>query len=139
MAVRLLIVAAVVVLCLAGRWAYTRRQARLAGDDRPVPRIPDDLLSDRPTTWVVFSTPYCASCGPVADMLRHAEAASGVVMVDATKHPDLADAFRVRRSPTVLRADRAGTVDLRLVGPEAVRDHLSHLTSAGARPQPASA
>jgi len=122
---RFVIVAALLALFGAARWAYARRQARLAADAAPVPRLPSHVLADGPASWVVFTTPYCASCGPVADMLRGADDGAEVVTVDATAHPDLADAFRIRRSPTVLRADRAGVVDLRLVGPEAVRHYLS--------------
>jgi hypothetical protein len=103
----------------------SRLQARAGGVARVGGRVPAELLSDRAGTWVVFSTPYCASCGPVADMLRAADDGAGVVLVDATRHPDLAAAFHVHRSPTVVRADEAGAVDLRLVGPEAVRDYLS--------------
>jgi hypothetical protein len=124
-AARVVVVAGLLVVFAAARWAYARRQARLAADTGPVPRLPAAFLADGPASWVVFTTPYCASCGPVADMLRAADDGAAVVTVDATKHPDLADAFRIRRSPTVLRADRAGVVEVRLVGPEAVRDYLS--------------
>jgi hypothetical protein len=122
---RLVLVAGIVALCAAARWAHARRQARLAADVAPVPRVPSTFLADGAASWLVFTTPYCASCGPVADMLRDADDGAGVVTVDATVHTDLADAFRIRRSPTVLRADHAGIVDLRLVGPEAVRQYLS--------------
>src|SRR5690349_9120793 len=101
---RLVIVAALLALFAAARWAYGRRQARLAADVGPVPRVPSAFLADGPASWLVFTTPYCASCGPVAD---------------------LADAFRIKRAPTVLRANHAGVVDLRLVGPDAVRRYLT--------------
>jgi hypothetical protein len=103
----------------------SRLRAHARGVARVEARIPAELLSDGAGSWIVFTTPYCASCGPVADMLRAADDGAGVVMVDTTRHPDLAAAFRVHRSPTVVRADAAGAVDLRLVGPEAVRDYLS--------------
>ena len=54
---------------------------------------------------------------------------AGIVTVDATREPHLAAAFSVRSAPTVLLADRDGTVRTRLVGAPAVRDYLSARTA----------
>jgi thioredoxin-related protein len=77
----------------------------------------------------VFTTPYCASCGPVKASLAEVDPAAEIVTVDATREPHLADAFAVRSAPTVLLADRAGEVQARLVGAPAVRNYLSARTA----------
>jgi hypothetical protein len=93
---------------------------------RPVhPAVPASLLAGAPRTWVVFTTPYCASCGPVEARLRASDPNARVVKVDATREPHLADAFSIRSAPTVLLADGAGNVTARLVGAEAVDAYMS--------------
>ena len=88
---------------------------------RPVhPRIPEALLAGAARTWVLFTSPYCATCGPVEARLRAWDPDARVVKVDATREPHLADAFFIRSAPTVLLADGAGNVTTRLVGAEAV-------------------
>ena len=90
-----------------------------------VPTLPPSLLDGAARTWVVFTTPYCAACGPVERSLRDAEPASRVVVVDATEQPGLARDFHVRTAPTVLLADANGRVEHRLVGAPAVTQFLS--------------
>lgn len=93
--------------------------------DRPEhPAVPASLLAGADRTWVVFTTPYCASCGPVEDRLRASDPLARVVKVDATREPHLAQAFAIRSAPTVLLADAAGTVQARLVGAEAVDSYV---------------
>jgi hypothetical protein len=120
MTLRLAIVAALVVVMLAGRLAHARRRARLAGDTGPVPAVPSRLLGPGERTWVVFTSPLCALCGPVTERLRAADPDGTVVTVDATREPELARSFRVRSAPTVLLADRSGTVARRWVGADAL-------------------
>jgi len=89
-----------------------------------------DLTGDSEQTWVVFTTPYCATCGPVIDKLTAATTVAPgadvtVVTVDATEHPDLAGALRIKAAPTAVLADATGHVMQRLVGPAAVDDYLS--------------
>ena len=86
--------------------------------------MPASLLSPGEGTWLVFTTPYCATCGPVEERLRQADPARPVVRIDATREPNLAQAFHVRRAPTVLLADGEGEVKARLVGPEAVEAYV---------------
>ena len=122
---KLLVVAALVAALVVGRRYFLRRQAALQRDRGPHPRVPSSLLAGAPRTWVVFTTPYCASCEPVRRKLAEADPTARVVTVDATREPALAGAFRVRSAPTVLLADGAGEISTRLVGAGAVSDYLA--------------
>jgi len=93
--------------------------ARLAAVRQPV----HSWTGARPT-WLVFTTPYCASCGPVAERLRASDPHTEVVTVDAMEQNTLAAAYRVRSAPTALLVDPAGEVLDRLVGPAAVEHYV---------------
>ncbi len=84
------------------------------------PPVPASLRAGAERTWVVFTTPYCASCGPVEERLRSSDPGARVVRVDATREPHLVRAFAVRSAPTAVLADATGQVQARLVGSEAV-------------------
>jgi hypothetical protein len=124
-----MIVRAVVVLlilfgiALAGR-LYRSWRGRLQADRPAHPLVPATLLAGASRTWVVFTAPYCATCGPVEARLRASDPHARVVKIDATREPHLADAFRIRSAPTVLLADGAGNVTARLVGAEAVDSYV---------------
>jgi len=109
-------------------WVLARRHGRwqvgVRGESRPVPSLPAELLSGRARTWVVFTTPFCASCRPVADLLEASDQSAGVVVVDATREPQLAETFLVRSAPTALLADASGEVQARLVGMDAVSAYV---------------
>ena len=107
------------VFALAGV-LHARWTRALQRPVEPGARLPARLLSPARRTWVIFTTPFCASCGSVAERLTAAEPGSGVVTVDATAEPELARAFSVRSAPTALLADQAGEVEARLVGAAAV-------------------
>lgn len=125
---KFVVVAAIVFGLIIAKRMYVQWQARLqTGPSAPSPRLPQELLAGAERTWVVFTTPYCASCGPVKDQLAADDPSARVVTVDATREPHLADAFGVRSAPTVLLADAAGEVRARLVGAPAVRDYLSRI------------
>lgn len=116
---------AIVVVALLFGFALARRlyrqwRTRIANDDAPQPRVPAALVEGAERTWVVFTTPYCATCGPVEERLRATDPSARVVKIDATREPHLADAFRVRSAPTVLLAGGDGHVRARLVGAAAV-------------------
>jgi len=130
MALRLAVVALLVAGLVAGRLLYRRWRQRIENDTEAVPRLPADLLDGAERTWVVFTTPLCASCGPVTERLQPG---GRVVTVDATKEPALAEAFRIRSAPTVLLADASGRVQARLVGVAAVDAYLKDGRSASAR------
>jgi thioredoxin-like negative regulator of GroEL len=123
---KLLIVGLIVIGLVVSKRMYLQWQARLqrvpAATER---RVPANLIAGADRTWVVFTTPYCATCGPVKDSLQADDPEARVVTVDATREPHLADAFEVRSAPTVLLADGDGAVRARLVGPQAVRDYLA--------------
>lgn len=79
-------------------------------------------------TWLVFTTPFCASCGPAAERLRKGDPATPVVTVDAFEEHTLAAAYRVRSAPTALLVDEAGVVEERLVGLSAVQRYARAAT-----------
>ena len=120
---------AVVVLVLLFAVALAARlyrtwRAGVRSEQPEHPRVPETLLAGAARTWVLFTSPYCATCGPVEARLRAADPEARVVKVDATREPHLADAFSVRSAPTVLLADGAGNVIARLVGAEAVTEFV---------------
>jgi glutaredoxin len=121
---RLAIVVALVAVFALARAAHRRWRAGLHAEARAVPALPDHLVAGAARTWVVFTTPWCASCDTVTSHLSTAEPDSRVVKVDATQHVDLADAFHIRTAPTVLLADALGTDHQRLVGAAAVSDYV---------------
>lgn len=127
MAVRLLVVAAVIVAFVVARYLYAQWRRGLQSESRPHPTVPTELLDGATRTWVVFTTPLCASCGPARDHLAASDPDARIVTVDATRRPELAEAFHVRSVPTVLLADDAGAVRERLVGGAAVRDYTAAL------------
>jgi hypothetical protein len=123
---KLLIVAAIVTGLVVAKRLYVQWQAGLQRAETPEGAVvPAELIDGADRTWVVFTTPYCATCGPVKEQLAAEDPGANLVTVDATREPRLADAFAVRSAPTVLLADAAGAVLARLVGPQAVRDYLA--------------
>jgi len=79
--------------------------------------------------WVVFSTEYCAVCPSVVAEIESRRPGERVVVLDVAEHLDLASLYKVRRAPTVLRAEGDGSVVARLAGVDAVR---AELAAAGA-------
>jgi hypothetical protein len=104
---------------------YRRTRAGLHDDRWDDPPVPAALLDGADRTWLLFTTPYCASCGPVEARLRAADPSARLVRVDATREPMLADAFGIRAAPTVLLADAGGRVEARLVGAAAVDRYVT--------------
>jgi hypothetical protein len=125
LALRATIVIALLLGLVIARRVYLQWRAGLHSESRPHPSVPRSLLDGASRTWLVFTTPYCASCGPVEERLRQSEPESRVVKIDATRQPALADAFHVRSAPTVLLADGDGNVQARLVGASAVESYIS--------------
>lgn len=122
---KFVVVAAIVLGLIIGRRIYVQWKARLQAPVVASRRVPPELLDGADRTWIVFTTPYCATCGPVRDRLAMDDPTARVVTVDATREPHLADAFEVRSAPTVLLADARGDVQARLVGAPAVRDYFA--------------
>ena len=120
MALRLAVVLALLALFAIAPALYRRRQRRLERGPDGDRRVPTVFVAGAPRTWLVFTTPWCASCQPVADLLRQCDPEARVVKVDATQERELAGTFAVRSAPTALLADPEGRVQARLVGVQAV-------------------
>lgn len=120
MVLRIAVVLALLALFSVAVPLYRRRQHGLQQGPETHPLVPASLRAGAKRTWVVFTTPWCASCGPVEERLRRSDPEARVVKVDATLERDLAGAFSVRSAPTALLADSQGRVQARLVGPQAV-------------------
>ena len=119
----IVVLAILFAVALAARlYRQWRAGVQAAQPEHPV--VPASLREGAARTWVVFTSPYCATCGPVADRLQASDPDARVVKVDATREPHLADAFSVRSAPTVLLADGEGRVQARLVGAEAVAEYV---------------
>jgi hypothetical protein len=111
-------------VALAGR-VYRAWRDGLRKEQPAHPLVPASLLEGAARTWLVFTSPYCATCGPVEARLRALDPGARVVKVDATREPHLASAFSIRSAPTVLLADGGGNVQARLVGAEAVDAYIA--------------
>ena len=123
-AVRLLVVVvlAFVVLLVARRFRQWRAEVRT--EQPATPLVPLSLRAGAERTWVIFTTPMCATCGPIEDRLRTTDPDANVVRIDALEQPQLSHAFKVRSAPTVLLADGEGRVQARLVGAEAFERYV---------------
>jgi hypothetical protein len=85
-----------------------------------LPLVPAQVMRGADRTWVVFTTPDCASCRAIATRLRASEPASHVTEVDTRSEPRLAEAFLVHQLPAVILANRYGQVEARLIGLSAI-------------------
>lgn len=120
MALRVFFVVAILLLLILVPPIYRQRRQAKTRPRRPLPPVPARLLAGAERTWVVFTTPYCASVGPVEAQLRAHDPGARLVEIDATQEPYLAQAFGFHVAPTVLLADATGRVQLCLVGAEGV-------------------
>jgi hypothetical protein len=125
MTARLLVVAVMLGLFAVAPVLWRRRQRSIAAGPTEHPPVPSALLDGSDRTWVLFTTPWCASCGPVEERLRASDPDARVIRVDATREPELAGAFSVKSAPTALLADRDGRVQARLVGAAAVDRYVT--------------
>lgn len=116
---RLFVVVTMAAAVAAVAWVW-RRHAHREFAGVVSPQVPAQLTDGAERTWVLFTTPYCANCGPAEERLRQVDPSARVVRVDATVEPELAEAFSVRRAPTAVLAGGDGTVQARLVGADAV-------------------
>lgn len=117
-------------------WALHRRRQIEAERVRAGERLPAGLRdSSARRTWVLVTSPMCASCGPVEKRLRELAPQSRIITFDATESPRLARLLRVRAAPTLLLADRNGNILHRLAGPDSVNAHLDRTLTTTAGPQ----
>lgn len=121
---RATVVLGIVFAILLLKRLYAQWRRRIGGDQRPVPPIPARITGGARRSWVVFTTPYCATCGPVSEALSAHDPRANVVRIDATVESELASALRVKAAPTVFLANKRGEVQHRLVGPEAVTRYI---------------
>lgn len=121
---RALVVVGLLIALAAAAPLHRRWRARVAADRPDHPAVPATLRAGADRTWVVFTTPYCAGCGPATDRLRASDPSARVVTVDATREVALAAAFSVRSAPTAVLADSRGRVTARLVGAAAVERYV---------------
>ncbi len=77
--------------------------------------------------WLVFTTEFCAVCPLVVEQISTQRPDDSVVVLNVADHLDLASVYKVRRAPTVVRADAEGMVIVRLPGADAVRAELDAL------------
>ncbi len=127
---RIVVVLALVAAFVVAKFWYDRRTASLADrSSLDQPSVPDRLRGPG-RTWIVFSTEFCATCGPVTERIRALHPADTVHKVMVEKESTLADAFTVRTAPTLLEVDSVGRVTHSVAGAEAVLRHVDALGSA---------
>ncbi|MBI2169897.1 MAG: thioredoxin family protein [Actinobacteria bacterium] len=80
-----------------------------------LPPLPGDVAGPN-ATWVVFTTEYCATCGPVKERIARIDPTADLIEIDVADRPDLARRYHVRTAPTVLFAAANGRVHARFVG-----------------------
>jgi uncharacterized membrane protein len=119
-----IVLAVLVVLLLLLVPRLVREGRAETAAPRVPPVVPARLLAGANRTWVVFTTPYCATAGSVEAHLRAHDPGARLIEIDATNEPYLAAAFDIRHAPTVLLADAAGRVRTRLVGADAVEAYV---------------
>ena len=108
-----------------------RSESELFDTERPerssgLPAVPAEHLSGRPL-WLVFTTEFCAVCPRVIEQISAQQPDDSIIVLDVADHLDLASRYRVRRAPTVIRAEADGSVIVRLAGADAVRAELDAL------------
>lgn len=119
MLVRLLVVAALLgVVLVLTRLRAASRQGQVGA--HALPPLPRDIARTN-ATWVVFTTEYCATCGPVKERIAQIDPTADLVEIDVAQRPDLARRYHVRTAPTVFFAAANGRIHARFVGnvPEA--------------------
>ncbi len=121
---RLLVVVVLAFGVLLVARLFRQWRATVRTETPSTPLIPLSIRAGAERTWVIFTTPLCASCAPIEARLRASEPGSNVVRIDATEQPQLSNAFKVRSAPTVLLADGDGRVQARLVGAEAFERYV---------------
>ncbi len=124
------VVVAIVVGCIVARRMHQAWAKRIAADSAPVPTLPLKLLNGSDRTWVIFTTRFCAQCGPVERLIKANQPETRVVTVDAEREPHLAKSFRIASAPTALLADANGNVLQRLVGAAAVTSFVQAANQA---------
>ena len=124
---RVLAVLAVLTVIGAARPLLARALRRDKAAALPGARLGGFAVPGADRTWVVFTTPYCATCGPLMEEIQRVLPDDGVVGIDATEHAALTRELGVRRSPTVFEIDASGRIIDRMIGAEAARSRLPRI------------
>jgi hypothetical protein len=103
---RLIVLLALAAGCGVLMWARARWQQ---GGIAAGTVVPAGLVTPGQTSWLVLTTPWCASCGPVVERLE-AIGELPVVVVDVAERPEVSRALDLRQAPTVLRVGPGGEV-----------------------------
>lgn len=116
MIARLLVVVvlAVGVLALSAWYARAKRRERDV-DPLGLPPLEPSLFAGD-ATWVIFTTQYCATCGPVKERISRLDPTADIIEIDVAHRPELAERYRVRTAPTILFAAANGRIQARFVG-----------------------
>jgi thiol-disulfide isomerase/thioredoxin len=85
--------------------------------------VPAEYRTGQPM-WLVFTTEFCAVCPLIVEQISAQQTSDSVLVLNVAEHLDLASSYKVRRAPTVVRADVNGTVIVRLAGADSVRAEL---------------
>lgn len=106
----------VLLLVVAGSGLLLVARARwLRGGVPTGTTVPDGVVPVGQASWLVLTTPWCASCGPVVERLE-AAGELPVVVLDVAERPEVGTALDVRQAPTVLRVGDRGEVLERRAG-----------------------
>ena len=109
----------VFLVVLGKRVLHQKFAARRSRRPQPGATLPASITGGRDRTWVLFTTPFCATCAQVEGQLAQHDPGTIVVKVDASRDTQLASRFAVMTAPTLLLAGRDGSVLGRHVGTEA--------------------
>jgi hypothetical protein len=91
-----------------------------------LPDVPQRYLTGAPL-WLVFTTEFCAVCPKVVEQISEQRPDDSILVLDVADELELASRYKVRRAPTVIRAEADGIVNVRLSGADAVRAELDAL------------
>ena len=109
----------VFLVVLAKRMLHQKMAARRRRRPRVDATLPTSITAGRGRTWVLFTTPFCATCRQVEAQLARHDPHTPVVRIDASRETELAARFAVMTAPTLLLAGGDGVVLGQYVGTEA--------------------
>jgi hypothetical protein len=113
---------------LAAAWGVRRNRfeaaERVAAGEQLPAEVRGPAGDGSRNTWVLVTSPLCATCGPAEQRLREVDPGAHIVKVDAAERPDLARRLRAQAAPTLLLAGVDGRVRERVIGPVAVSRRL---------------
>jgi thiol-disulfide isomerase/thioredoxin len=126
--VGLAVVAAVLVAATAFGFLRRRRDGRLRAVSSTVDLALFGVTRGTPVTLVQFSSEFCAPCRATSALCASLAASRPDVThveVDVADHLGVVRALDIRRTPTLLVVDAAGTVVSRAVGKPSREELLS--------------